>query len=100
MKRSKSKAVVVDFVLPTIPQSWDCDGQGNCFDPGTGNGLYSSLSSCQSSCVISSEIQEHKTEKTILSIIDLLGRNIKEINNTILIYLYDDGSVEKKIIIK
>ena len=26
----------------------DCDGQGNCFDPGTGNGLYSSLSSCQS----------------------------------------------------
>ena len=34
--------------------SWDCDGQGNCFDPGTGNGLYSSLSSCQSSCLVPS----------------------------------------------
>ena len=23
-----------------IPVSWDCDGQGNCYDPGTGNGQY------------------------------------------------------------
>ena len=26
-----------------IPVSWDCDGQGNCYDPGTGNGQYTSL---------------------------------------------------------
>ena len=44
--------VEIPCVLP--PSSWDCDGQGNCFDPGTGNGLYSSLSSCQSSCVVPS----------------------------------------------
>ena len=50
--------VIVDFVLPITNQSWDCDGQGNCFDPGTGNGLYSSLSSCQSNCIVSSEIKE------------------------------------------
>ena len=31
--------------------SWDCDGQGNCFDPGTGNGQYTSLNQCQSSCI-------------------------------------------------
>ena len=37
--------------IPTTP-SWDCDGQGNCYDPGTGNGQYTSLSSCQTSCVI------------------------------------------------
>ena len=37
-----------------VAPSWDCDGQGNCFDPGTGNGLYSSLSSCQSNCVATS----------------------------------------------
>ena len=37
--------------IPATP-SWDCDGQGNCYDPGTGNGQYSSLSSCQTSCVI------------------------------------------------
>jgi len=31
--------------------SWDCDGQGGCFDPGTGNGQYSSLTACQSNCI-------------------------------------------------
>ena len=31
--------------------SWDCDSQGNCYDPGTGNGQYSSLTSCQASCI-------------------------------------------------
>ena len=36
------------------PASWDCDGQGSCSDPGTGNGQYSSLSQCQSSCVVPS----------------------------------------------
>ncbi len=31
--------------------SWDCDGQGGCYDPGTGNGQYSSLTACQSNCI-------------------------------------------------
>ena len=26
---------------------WDCDNQGNCYDPGTGLGLYSSLSTVE-----------------------------------------------------
>ena len=30
--------------------SWDCDGQGNCSDPGTGLGLHSTLSACQNGC--------------------------------------------------
>ena len=30
--------------------SWECDGQGNCFDPGNGIGTYSSLSQCESMC--------------------------------------------------
>ena len=30
--------------------TWNCDGQGNCSDPGTGNGTYASLSGCQSNC--------------------------------------------------
>ena len=40
-------------------------------------------------------------DKKVLKIIDLLGReiNLSKTNNT-LIYIYDDGSVEKKIIIK
>ena len=31
--------------------SWDCDASGTCFDPGTGNGQYSSLAACQSNCI-------------------------------------------------
>ncbi|MAR39224.1 MAG: hypothetical protein CMD22_00810, partial [Flavobacteriales bacterium] len=37
--------------LSTCVVSWDCDGQGNCFDPGTGNGQYTTQSSCQQNCV-------------------------------------------------
>ena len=34
--------------------SWDCDNQGNCYDPGSGTGQYSSLASCQNSCIVPS----------------------------------------------
>jgi len=30
--------------------SWDCDGQGNCSDPGTGAGFYNSLAGCVAAC--------------------------------------------------
>ena len=31
--------------------SWDCDGQGNCSDPGTGQGIYSTYNACAAACV-------------------------------------------------
>jgi len=31
--------------------SWDCDGQGNCSDPGTGQGVYSTYNACAAACV-------------------------------------------------
>ena len=34
--------------------TWDCDGQGNCYDPGNGTGQYNSLVSCQNSCIVPS----------------------------------------------
>ena len=37
-----------------IAASWDCDGLGNCIDPGTGLGQYSSLVQCQSNCIVPS----------------------------------------------
>ena len=30
--------------------SWDCDGQGNCYDPGNGNGQYMTLGACELEC--------------------------------------------------
>ena len=42
-------------------------------------------------------IEEHTTNKELLRTIDILGRETK---NEPLFYIYDDGTVEKKIIIK
>ncbi len=40
------------------------------------------------------------TEKTLFKVTDLLGRETKGTNNEVLFYIYDDGTVEKKIIIE
>jgi hypothetical protein len=31
--------------------SWDCDGLGSCYDPGTGNGMYLTQGACQANCI-------------------------------------------------
>ena len=38
--------------LNTTQATYDCDGQGNCSDPGNGNGSYSSLNACQTNCIL------------------------------------------------
>ena len=46
-------------------------------------------------------IDEGKLNKSkLLKVVDLLGRNIKEVKNEPLFYIYDDGTVEKKIILE
>ena len=50
-------------------------------------------------CPSPSAIQEHTTNKELLKVTDLLGRETKE-NNQPLLYLYDDGTVEKRIVIE
>jgi hypothetical protein len=50
-------------------------------------------------CPPPSAIQEHTTNKELLKVTDLLGRETKQ-TNQLLFYIYDDGSVEKKIIIE
>ena len=45
-------------------------------------------------------IEEHSTNKELLKVTDLLGRKIKGNKNKTLFYIYDDGTVEKKIIIE
>ena len=43
-------------------------------------------------------IEEHTTNKELLKITDILGREVNEKRNTTLFYIYNDGTVEKKII--
>ena len=48
---------------------------------------------------ISLNINENPSSKHLISVKDLFGRKRKKNKNEILIYLYDDGTVEKKITI-
>ena len=51
--------------------------------------------------VLSSDINflETSTDKNLIRIVDLLGRNTKVLKHRTLLYIYDDGSVERKVII-
>ena len=45
-------------------------------------------------------ISEKNPERKLLTIKDMLGRETEVKNNSILFYLYDDGTLEKRIIVK
>ena len=34
-----------------ITATWDCNNNGTCLDPGTGQGAFTSLSACQQNCI-------------------------------------------------
>ena len=79
-------------------ESWDCNVQDGCFDTGDGLGEFSTLAECELQCLDVSVNNIHNSRK-LLRVTDFLGRNIKEKSNiSRLIYLYDDGTVEKRII--
>ena len=40
------------------------------------------------------------TKKELLRVIDILGREVDEKRNTLLFYIYDDGSVKKRIVVQ
>ena len=50
-------------------------------------------------CSGTTSIQEHNITKELLKVTDLLGRETKQTNQPLL-YLYDDGTVEKRIVIE
>ena len=52
------------------------------------------------SVVNSVGIEEHTTNKELLKVTDLLGRETKGTKNKVLFYTYDDGTVEKRIVIE
>ena len=80
-----------------VTPSWNCNN-GVCSDPGTGTGAYTSLTACQTVCGTTA-IEEQTTNKELLKVTDLLGRETKA-TNQLLFYIFDDGTVEKKIVIE
>jgi len=51
-------------------------------------------------CATVSDIQEYSTNTELLKITDLLGRETKNTKNKVLFYIYNDGTVEKRIIVE
>jgi len=51
-------------------------------------------------CPNATNMSELKTKKILIKIVDVLGRVNKENQSGLLFYIYDDGTVEKKIIIE
>ena len=45
-------------------------------------------------------VEEHITNKKILKVTDLLGRVTKGTKNEVLFYIYDNGTVEKRLVIE
>ena len=84
-----------------IPSSWNCVNKA-CVDPGDGSGSFTDSLLCISSCIqteISDQINNSKRE--LIRIIDVLGKETQEdLRRRPLFYLYDDGTVEKRIIIE
>lgn len=86
-------------MAPCIAPSWDCVNN-ICTDPGTGNGQYTDSLACAASCQPPPlTIKEQPTSKQLLKVISILGRETKNTNQP-LFYIYDDGTVEKRISIE
>ena len=86
------------FCVAAGNTTWDCVDNA-CVDSGTGTGMYPNQAACNAACVVS-VIQEHSTSKVLLKVTDILGKETKGAKNEVLFYIYDDGTVEKRIVIE
>ena len=57
------------------------------------------VDTCSTSCT-STGLNNYTTSKKLLKVTDILGRDTTPKSNTLLFYIYSDGTVEKKIIIE
>ena len=64
-----------------------------------GDVIYNVDSSIFITCPPSNTIDPNKSKK-LLRIVDYVGRNQSENSNSILFYIFDNGTVEKKIIVE
>jgi len=93
-----SDSLVCVAACVVVTPSWDCFS-GMCKDLGTGMGVYSDSLVCVAACIVNA-VEEQNISKRLLKVIDFLGREEKGGKNEVLFYIYDDGTVEKKIVIE
>jgi hypothetical protein len=81
--------------------TWDCINGSCVIDTTTGSGTYATLADCQASCMVNNITEAISAPKrNLLKVTDILGRDIEAESGYILFYIYDDGSVEKKFVLK
>jgi len=87
-----------------LDSTWHCYLSVGCQWVGSNPhlaGQYTGLSDCQSACNLTDIYTIDNTEKKILvKITDILGKESKVMKNQLLFYIYDYGTVEKKIILE
>jgi len=83
-----------------LKTTYDCFN-GSCVNFGQGTGLFSDFEDCQLACQpLGLNGNQNITKKTLVRITDFLGRETLDTKNTVLFYIYDDGTVEKRILIE
>jgi len=96
--------------VPPYIYTWSNGGTANS-QVNLAPGLYTLIVTDANGCIISDTtsvnaynptgiININNTSKTLIKITDVLGQDTKEKANTTLFYIYDDRTVEKKIIIE
>ena len=94
--------------IPPYSYTWNTGDTLSTITPSS-NGIYSCDVKDKAGCIINivfnvtnvpTSVLEFNSERKILKITDILGKEIKGNRNELLFYIYDDGTVEKKIIIE
>ena len=88
-----------EAICPITEDTWDCI-DNSCVSVNDGTGLFSSLEGCQEFCHSSSITKPNKANKKLKKITNLIGQEVKHQTNQPVIEIFDDGSIEKKLIIE
>jgi len=83
------------FCIDVDDISWSNTYWGACNPP-----CFDTTMSFSENCSLPSAIQEHTTNKELLKTTDFLGRETKGTKNEVLFYIFNDGTVEKRIIVE
>ena len=94
--------------IPPYSYLWNTSDTVQTITPSS-NGVYSCYVEDKAGCIINvvftvtnvpTSILEFNLERKLLKITDIFGRETNPKNNTPVFYIYDDGTVEKKIILE
>ena len=86
-----------ETICLSIKDTWDCV-DNFCVGLNDGTGLFNTLEGCAEFCNTTFIKELNKSTKKLKKITNLLGQEMPIRMNTPMLYIYYDGSVEKKII--